>query len=113
MRRHVSCPRRHFCTPTGARTASVRGTGAFSGRSMSSQRESFSAAQDTLTTIAEDTGGKAFLDAGTGRFSGLGRLLPEAVKVDVTRDYGETATEKANELILHLLLGHYPGERHC
>ena len=45
-----------------ASTASVRGTGAFSGRSMSSQRESFSAAQDTLTTIAEDTGGKAFFD---------------------------------------------------
>jgi VWFA-related protein len=45
-----------------ASTASVRGTGAFSGRAMSSQRESFSAAQDTLTTIAEDTGGKAFFD---------------------------------------------------
>ena len=45
-----------------ASTASVRGTGAFSGRSMTSQRESFSAAQDTLTTIAEDTGGKAFFD---------------------------------------------------
>ncbi len=46
-----------------ARQASVRGTGAFSGRSMASQRESFSAAQDTLTTIAEDTGGRAFFDA--------------------------------------------------
>jgi len=46
-----------------ARQASVRGTGAFSGRGMASQRESFSAAQDTLTTIAEDTGGKAFFDA--------------------------------------------------
>lgn len=45
-----------------ASTASVRGTGAFSGRSMSSQRERFSAAQDTLSTIAEDTGGKAFFD---------------------------------------------------
>ncbi|HSP90232.1 MAG TPA: VWA domain-containing protein [Vicinamibacterales bacterium] len=45
-----------------ASTASVRGTGAFSGRAMSSQRESFSAAQDTLSTIAEDTGGKAFFD---------------------------------------------------
>jgi VWFA-related protein len=45
-----------------AGTASVRGTGAFSGRAMSSQRERFSAAQDTLTTIAEDTGGKAFFD---------------------------------------------------
>jgi len=45
-----------------ASTASVRGTGAFSGRAMSSQRERFSAAQDTLTTLAEDTGGKAFFD---------------------------------------------------
>ncbi len=32
------------------------------------------------------------------------RLLPERVAVEVTRDYGETATEKANELILHLLI---------
>ena len=40
----------------------MRGTGAFSGRSMSSQRESFSAAQDTLSTISEDTGGRAFFD---------------------------------------------------
>ena len=45
-----------------ASQASVRGTGAFSGRAMSSQRERFSAAQDTLTTISEDTGGRAFFD---------------------------------------------------
>ena len=32
------------------------------------------------------------------------RLLPADVKVDVTRNYGETASEKANELILHLLI---------
>jgi len=31
-----------------------------------------------------------------------GRLLPRAVRLDVTRDYGETAGEKARELILHL-----------
>jgi multidrug efflux pump subunit AcrB len=33
-----------------------------------------------------------------------GRLLPSAVKLDITRDYGETAGEKARELILHLLI---------
>jgi multidrug efflux pump subunit AcrB len=33
-----------------------------------------------------------------------GRVLPAGVEVTVTRDYGETATEKAGELILHLLL---------
>jgi multidrug efflux pump subunit AcrB len=31
-----------------------------------------------------------------------GRLIPENVKVTVTRDYGETANEKANELLFHL-----------
>jgi multidrug efflux pump subunit AcrB len=33
-----------------------------------------------------------------------GRLLPGAVKLDVTRDYGETAGDKARELIFHLLI---------
>ena len=32
------------------------------------------------------------------------RLLPADVKVDVTRNYGETASEKSNELMLHLLI---------
>ncbi|MCI5073451.1 efflux RND transporter permease subunit [Oricola sp.] len=31
-----------------------------------------------------------------------GHLIPEGVKVEVTRDYGETANEKANELLFHL-----------
>ena len=33
-----------------------------------------------------------------------GRLLPRDVRVDVTRDYGETAGEKARELIFHLFI---------
>ncbi len=33
-----------------------------------------------------------------------GSLIPEAVAVEVTRDYGETANEKANELLYHLAL---------
>lgn len=32
------------------------------------------------------------------------RLIPGDVEVHVTRDYGETATEKANELLFHLAL---------
>ena len=32
------------------------------------------------------------------------RLLPADVAVSVTRDYGETAGEKSNELIEHLLI---------
>ncbi|PWB83494.1 MAG: multidrug transporter AcrB [Methylocystaceae bacterium] len=33
-----------------------------------------------------------------------GRILPVDLDVDVTRNYGETATEKANELLFHLAL---------
>jgi multidrug efflux pump subunit AcrB len=33
-----------------------------------------------------------------------GKLIPEDVTVTVTRDYGETANEKANELLFHLAL---------
>jgi multidrug efflux pump subunit AcrB len=32
------------------------------------------------------------------------RLVPADIKVEVTRDYGETAGEKASELILHLII---------
>jgi multidrug efflux pump subunit AcrB len=31
-----------------------------------------------------------------------GKLIPQGVQVTVTRDYGETANEKANELLFHL-----------
>ena len=33
-----------------------------------------------------------------------GRLLPAGIRMDVTRNYGETASDKASELILHLLI---------
>jgi len=33
-----------------------------------------------------------------------GRLVPEGVEVTVTRNYGETASEKADELLFHLVL---------
>ncbi|MGQ5702365.1 efflux RND transporter permease subunit [Sandaracinobacteroides sp. A072] len=33
-----------------------------------------------------------------------GQLLPDGLKVDITRNYGETANEKANELLFHLAL---------
>jgi multidrug efflux pump subunit AcrB len=31
-----------------------------------------------------------------------GHLIPEGIAVEITRDYGETANEKANELLFHL-----------
>ncbi len=33
-----------------------------------------------------------------------GSLIPEGIEVNVTRNYGETANEKANELLFHLFL---------
>ncbi len=49
--------------PSGdASSASSRGTSAFTGGSMQSGRDSFAASQETLSTLAVDTGGKLFVD---------------------------------------------------
>lgn len=46
-----------------ATTASIRGQGAYSGAAMQSQMDSNFSSQETLVTMAEDTGGRAFLDS--------------------------------------------------
>jgi VWFA-related protein len=46
----------------GASAASPRGTGIFSGQTQTRQRDNAMATQDTLTSLASDTGGKALLD---------------------------------------------------
>ena len=46
-----------------ARNASVRGVSAYSGQSVLDQFNSNATTQETLTTLAADTGGKAFLDS--------------------------------------------------
>ena len=33
-----------------------------------------------------------------------GQIIPDSMEVEITRDYGETANEKANELLFHLFL---------
>ncbi len=43
--------------------ANSRGTGMFTGSTQASQKQSFDDKQETLVTLAEDTGGKAFLDS--------------------------------------------------
>ena len=52
-----------------ATTGSLRGTSAFSGASTRNQFDRLAQSQDTLTTIAEDTGGRAFFD--TNSFTGV------------------------------------------
>jgi len=57
--------------------------------------------------IAKREGANAVVvaEAVLHRVEGLeGTLLPEGLNVAVTRDYGETANEKANELLFHLAL---------
>jgi multidrug efflux pump subunit AcrB len=40
-----------------------------------------------------------------GKVDGLkGRLIPRDVQVTITRNYGETAEEKSNELLLHMMI---------
>jgi VWFA-related protein len=46
-----------------AGTASLRGTSAYSGRAVQNDLDSNFASQETLSTLAVDTGGKAFLDS--------------------------------------------------
>lgn len=51
-------------SPLGdASTGSLRGTGAYSGRAMQSRLDSNFASQETLGTLASDTGGKFFSDS--------------------------------------------------
>jgi VWFA-related protein len=50
-------------TPVGdAQTGSLRGTAAYNGVSMQNQLDANFAAQETLSTLSADTGGKAFFD---------------------------------------------------
>ncbi len=51
--------------PTGgeAQNASLRGSAAYSGRSVLDQFDSNAGTQETLSTLASDTGGKAFFDS--------------------------------------------------
>jgi VWFA-related protein len=48
-----------------ATTGSIRGQSAFSGQSTRNQIDKLSTTQETLTTMAEDTGGRAFFDSNT------------------------------------------------
>jgi hypothetical protein len=68
-----------------ARQASGRGSGMFSGRGMAQQFARLSASQDTLTSLAADTGGRAFTD---------------------TNDFGEAFGRVQQDLSAYYLLGY-------
>jgi VWFA-related protein len=74
----------------GGRGGGGRGGGSsmFSGRSMVSQYSSLNASQETLTTLAADTGGQAFLD---------------------TNDFGPAFTRVQRDMSAYYLLGYSSG----
>ena len=66
---------------------------------------SFSAAPAVTVSLAKRPGANAVLvaEAILHRVEALeGTLIPEGIHAEVTRDYGETANHKANELLFHL-----------
>jgi VWFA-related protein len=68
-----------------ARQASGRGQSMFSGRGVSQQFSRLAASQDTLTSLAADTGGRAFTD---------------------TNDFGEAFTRVRRDMSAYYLLGY-------
>jgi VWFA-related protein len=68
-----------------ARQASGRGQSLFSGRAVSQQFSRLSASQDTLTSLAADTGGRAFTD---------------------TNDFGEAFARVRRDMSAYYLLGY-------
>lgn len=68
-----------------ARQASGRGVSLFSGQGVSRQFASLAQSQDTLMTLAADTGGRAFTD---------------------TNDFGEAFTRAARDLSAYYLIGY-------
>lgn len=66
---------------------------------------SFNTKPAVTVSLAKRPGANAVVvaEAALHRVEGLkGNLIPEGIRVDVTRDYGETANHKANELLFHL-----------
>ncbi|WP_095013046.1 efflux RND transporter permease subunit [Tsuneonella mangrovi] len=69
--------------------------------------DAWNSAPAVSLAIAKRTGSNAVnvSDAVVERIHELeGPLIPSSVKVSITRNYGETANEKANELLFHLAL---------
>ncbi|MGZ8383258.1 MAG: efflux RND transporter permease subunit, partial [Nitrospira sp.] len=106
--------------PTEATSYVWHGEGPGEGRSSLAKRESQEGLRETLheerfttespavtVAIAKQAGTNAVTIA-QGVIRKVeelkGTLIPDEVRVTVTRDYGETADEKANELLWHLLI---------
>jgi VWFA-related protein len=76
-----------------ASTGSLRGTSAFTGAATRNQVDRLAGSQDTLTTMAEDTGGRAFFDS-----NGFGAVFDRVVN-DTSAYYvlGYSSTSSARD----------------
>ncbi len=105
----------------GAVVVSARGGVPVSVRDIATVREGFGEAVTYVSHLDASTAGSAAVTLSVAKRQGANatavshavlerveqaraRLLPGDVTLDVTRDYGETAGEKADELILHLII---------
>jgi multidrug efflux pump subunit AcrB len=71
----------------------------------SKERPAFEQAASIVVAKRAGTNATALADAVLAKVDALrGGLIPRAVDATVTRNYGETAAEKSNELIEHLLI---------
>jgi multidrug efflux pump subunit AcrB len=71
----------------------------------SKERPGFEQAASVVVAKRPGTNATELADAVRAKLETLrGRLIPGAVAATVTRNYGETAAEKSNELIEHLLI---------
>ena len=66
---------RRWCRAVRPRWPASAASQAFTGQSMSNQYDRMAGSQDTLTTLSEDTGGRAFLDS-----NDLGRVFKRVVE---------------------------------
>ncbi|HVZ76508.1 MAG TPA: efflux RND transporter permease subunit [Gemmatimonadaceae bacterium] len=105
----------------GAVVVSSRGGHPVSLRDVAAVRDTFAERTSYVSHAARDSAGESAVTIAVSKRHGAnattltravmervqasrGRLLPASVSADVTRDYGETAGEKARELMLHLAL---------
>jgi multidrug efflux pump subunit AcrB len=71
----------------------------------SKERPAFEQAASVVVAKRPGTNATELADAVLAKVDALrGRLIPASVDATVTRNYGETAAEKSNELIEHLLI---------
>ena len=94
-------------SPTSSTARRSRPTTSSSGTARPARRRGRALVPAVTISVAKRKGTNAIVvaDEVLEKVDGLrGRLIPADVPMTVTRNYGETAAEKSNELLLHMLI---------